>query len=196
MSYVRTTGTNLSTTNVNLMMSRSEREMLQSFDHLLESLERNGDSLQPTLPLIFDQVSSKFDGNGDKNGSSVALQQGRQSVPERAFEVIVALMDHFGLASGFEILNDLIKRKNIKDKQKILRLLTRLCEYYKEDIMWVPDIVSQIAQASLLNETDSTVHQVAIECLWKLSSIFGSDAVLVRLLLFVLLPHLTTRQIY
>lgn len=145
--------------------------VLQAFDCLELLLEHHGDTFQPVLNITFDAISSN-------------LGNSKLSLRVRASEIMFQLVNLFGLSSGFDKLSVLMEKENSLAKEQILNVVSRLCDFYKEDMMFAPNVASKIA--SLLHDHSMTVQKLALGCLWKLSLIFGNNSIMVSLS-----PHLS-----
>ena len=123
-------------------------------------IESHSEIFTPLINMTFELLIGKF------TDSKVMIRN-------KATDIMISLINLIGLVSGFEKLTANLSNKNFRVREQVLLTVIKLFDLYNEDIMFMPNLISKIA--ALLNDSQNTVRQIAINLFAKLYSILGDS---------------------
>ena len=123
-------------------------------------IESHSEIFTPLINMTFELLIGKF------SDSKVMIRN-------KATDIMISLINLIGLVSGFEKLTSNLSNKNFRVREQVLQTIIKLFDIYNEDIMFMPNLISKTA--ILLNDSQNTVRQIAINLFAKLYSILGDS---------------------
>ena len=120
-------------------------------------IESHSDIFTPLINMTFELLISKY-------SDSKAI------IRNKATDIMISLINLIGLVSGFEKLTSNLSNKNFRVREQVLQTIVKLFDLYNEDIMFMPNLIQKTAV--LLNDSQNTVRQIAINLFAPLANTF------------------------
>ena len=123
-------------------------------------IESHSEIFTPLINMTFELLIGKY-------SDSKAI------IRNKATDIMISLINLIGLVSGFEKLASNLSSKNFRIREQVLITILKLFDLYDEDIMFMPNLIPKMAV--LLNDSQNSVRQIAINIFVKLYNILGDS---------------------
>lgn len=145
---------------ISLIKDANPKIVMTSLEITQLLIESHSEIFTPLINMSFELLIGKF-------SDSKAI------IRNKATDIMISLINLIGLVSGFEKLSSNLSNKNFRIREQLLITILKLFDLYDEDIMFMPNLIPKMS--ILLNDSQNSVRQIAINIFAKLYNILGDS---------------------